>query len=222
MKPRVTPGRDAAPGPTDRRPSVIPGLSADGYAHLMSEPTESAVVVNVPAAEQVVGEHRERLDMAASWGVPAHVTVLYPFLPPAQIDAAALQALSRAVATVPRFTAAWVRTAWFDRRVLWLAPGPAEPFQALTAAVVREFPEYPPFGGQYDVVVPHLTVGNGAPLDDLLAAERLIAPQLPFSMLVTHVQVLAGTRVAGSWRMLAEFPLGLPRGSQPAAQSGAP
>jgi len=186
----------------------------------MSEPTESAVVVNVPAAESVVGEHRERLDMAASWGVPAHVTVLYPFLPPAQIDAPALQALSRAVATVPRFTAAWVRTAWFDRRVLWLAPGSAEPFQALTAAVVREFPEYPPFGGQYDVVVPHLTVGNGAPLDDLLAAERLIAPQLPFSMLVTHVQVLAGTRVAGSWRKLAEFPLGLPAGPQPNPRFG--
>ncbi len=177
----------------------------------MSEPTESAVVVNVPAAEPVVGKHRERLDAAARWGVPAHVTVLYPFLPPAEIDEAALQALSRAVIAVPRFQAQWVRMAWFDQRVLWVAPDPATPFQALTAAVVREFPDYPPFGGQYDVVVPHLTVGNGAPLDDLLAAERVIAAQLPFSMLVTHVQVLAGTTAAGSWRMVAEFPLGQER-----------
>jgi hypothetical protein len=57
-------------------------------------------------------------------------------------------------------------------------------------------------------VVPHLTVGNGAPLADLLTAEREITPLLPFSMSITHVQVLAGTSVAGSWRTLAELPLG--------------
>jgi 2'-5' RNA ligase len=174
----------------------------------MSEPTESAVVVNVPVAESVVGPHRDRLDEAARWGVPAHVTVLYPFLPPAEIDDTVLAVLSRAVAGVPQFTAAWTRTAWFDQRVLWVAPDPAAPFRALTAAVVREFPDYPPFGGQYETVVPHLTVGNGAPLDDLLAAERLVRPLLPFSMSVTHVQVLAGTTGIGSWRLLAEIPLG--------------
>ncbi len=32
----------------------------------------------VPEAEWVVGEHRARLDRAAAWGVPAHVTVLHP------------------------------------------------------------------------------------------------------------------------------------------------
>lgn len=174
----------------------------------MSEPTESAVVVNVPVAEPVVGEHRHRLDQAASWGVPAHVTVLYPFLPPNQIDDAVLAALARAVATVPSFKGEWTRTAWFDQRVLWVAPDPDGSFRALTAAVVREFPDYPPFGGQYENVVPHLTVGNEAPLDEMLAAERLIVPMLPFSMPVTHVQVLAGTTVAGSWSTLAELPLG--------------
>jgi len=174
----------------------------------MSEPTESAIVVNVPVAEPVVGDLRKRLDEAARWGVPAHVTVLYPFLPPAAIDDAVLAALGRAVSSVPRFTAEWTRTAWFDQRVLWVAPNPAESFRSLTAAVVREFPDYPPFNGQYDTVVPHLTVGNGAPLDDLLAAERIVAAQLPFSMPVTHVQVLAGTTVEGSWRLLAEIPLG--------------
>jgi 2'-5' RNA ligase len=178
------------------------------YALVMSELTDSAVVVNVPAAEPVVGSYRARLDAAASWGVPAHVTVLYPFLSPSEIDDDVLAALGRAVRTVPRFRAVWSRTAWFDQRVLWVAPEPAAAFQALTAAVVREFPEYLPFGGQYDVVVPHLTVGNDVPLADLLDAEREISPRLPFSMPVTHVQVLAGTQVVGSWRTLAELPLG--------------
>jgi 2'-5' RNA ligase len=175
----------------------------------MSQPTESAVVVNVPVAERVVGEHRERLDEAARWGVPAHVTVLYPFLPPDEIGPAVLAALGRVVATVPRFDAEWRRMAWFDERVLWVAPEPAAPFQALTAAIVGEFPGYPPFGGQYAEVIPHLTVGNGAPLVELQAAERAVAAQLPFSMPVTHVQLLAGTTAVGSWRTLAEFPLGV-------------
>jgi len=31
-------------------------------------------------------EHRAHLDMAASWGVPAHVSVVHPFVPPADVD----------------------------------------------------------------------------------------------------------------------------------------
>jgi len=42
-----------------------------------------------------------------------------------------------------------------------------------------------------------------------LAAEPAVAAQLPFCMPVTHVQLLAGTRAVGSWRTLAEFPLGV-------------
>ena len=48
----------------------------------MTEPTESAVIVAVPAAEPAVRAHRQQFDRAAAWGVPAHVTVLYPFVPP--------------------------------------------------------------------------------------------------------------------------------------------
>ena len=53
------------------------------------EPTHSALIVAVAEAEPAVADHRERLDRAATWGVPAHITVLYPFLPPADLEAAA-------------------------------------------------------------------------------------------------------------------------------------
>ena len=42
---------------------------------------ETALIVEVPAAEVVVGRHRAWLDRAAALGVPAHVMVLYPFRP---------------------------------------------------------------------------------------------------------------------------------------------
>jgi hypothetical protein len=40
----------------------------------MNGASQSAVIVTVPAAEDVVGRHRARFDVAAGWGVPAHVT----------------------------------------------------------------------------------------------------------------------------------------------------
>jgi hypothetical protein len=52
----------------------------------MSSGTQSALIVTVPAAEEAVGPHRAHFDKAAAWGVPAHVTILYPFMPPSDID----------------------------------------------------------------------------------------------------------------------------------------
>ena len=49
---------------------------------------QSAVLVPVPEAERAVSRHRTRLDRAAAWGVPAHVTILYPFVAPSAITAA--------------------------------------------------------------------------------------------------------------------------------------
>jgi hypothetical protein len=47
---------------------------------------ESALVVLVPEADSVVSPWRRRLDPPASVGVPAHVTILYPFVSPVQLD----------------------------------------------------------------------------------------------------------------------------------------
>jgi hypothetical protein len=44
----------------------------------------SAAVLLVPEAEPVVGVTRARYDRSGRWGVPAHVTVLFPFVPPTE------------------------------------------------------------------------------------------------------------------------------------------
>jgi 2'-5' RNA ligase len=175
---------------------------------MMGVATESAVLVRVPAAEAAVAKHRERFDLAAGWGVPAHVTVLYPFVPPAAIDEQVLAKLARAAATVPQFRAQWRRTGWFGTDVLWLAPEPESSFRALTAAVWRAFPDHPPYEGQFDDVVPHLTIGNGVPLDDLRAAEREVMMRLPITMQVNAVELMCGAAAPHSWRTIAEFKLG--------------
>lgn len=171
---------------------------------------ESAVLVVVPEAEPVVGAYRARLDRAAGWGVPAHVTVLYPFVPPERIDAAVLAALGAAVASVPAFDLVLRRLRWFDERVLWLAPEPDAPFVELTRAVCARFPEHRPYGGAHNDVIPHLTVGHDVPVGVLRAAADAVAPRLPVRAAVTGVQVMAGSAQPYSWRVLASLPLGPP------------
>jgi 2'-5' RNA ligase len=55
---------------------------------------ESALVAVVPEAEFLAKPFHERYDPSAALGVPAHITLLYPFKPPDQIDAAMLAQLS--------------------------------------------------------------------------------------------------------------------------------
>jgi 2'-5' RNA ligase len=172
-------------------------------------PTLSAVVVAVPESEPLVGRLRSELDAAASWGVPAHVTVLFPFLPPAEIDDGVLAGLTEAVATVPGFATTFERVDWFGEDVLWLAPSPAAPFVALTAAVQARF-GLAPYGGAYgDEPVPHLTVGHDAPAERLRAAAAELEPGLPVHARVRSARLIVGSR-GGTvpWRTAAELPLG--------------
>jgi 2'-5' RNA ligase len=173
--------------------------------------THTALIVAVPAAEDAVGPLRARLDSSASWGVPAHVTLLFPFLAPERIDDHVLSAVRETVVSVPRFDLALSRTAWFGEKVLWLRPEPDAPFRALIAGMCRRFPQVRPYGGEIavDDVVPHLTVGDGHPKPVLDAAAAEVEARLPIRTSVDAVRLIAGRpEPGGSWRTLTEFPLG--------------
>jgi hypothetical protein len=107
-------------------------------------PTQTAVIAPVPVADSLVGRHCQHLDAAATWGVPAHDTVLYPFVEPPRVNDDLVATLVRAARCVASFECRFERTRWFGEHVLWLDPNPAEPFRRLTAAVGAAFPECPP------------------------------------------------------------------------------
>jgi len=172
------------------------------------EPTVSALLVVVAPAEAAVGAHRAVLDSAAAKGVPAHITVLYPFVSPDLLDAAVLAAVGETVSGVPRFAAELVRVAWFDERVVYVEPAPGRRFRELTVALWRRFPDWPPYGGEFSDVVPHLTIGHDGPGDVLAAAAADVESQLPIRFRVEGVSLMVGSSAPGSWRTLAEFPLG--------------
>ena len=120
--------------------------------------THTAVLALVPAAEPVVGALRDELDPSAPQGVPAHVTVLFPFVPARAVDDGTVATLRRAVREVAPFSFRLDAVGWFGDDFVWLAPNPPEPFAELTERTARAFPDHPPYEGEHEPV-PHLTVG---------------------------------------------------------------
>lgn len=138
---------------------------------------ESALIVPVPEAEPVVRAWRDQHDPSARLGVPAHITVLYPFAAPeiARAEADTLAALFRRVAA---FAFSLVDVRSFPKTA-YLAPDPGDRFVALTQAVAGRWPAYPPYGAAFADIVPHLTVADGVGADVLAAAARALQRELP-------------------------------------------
>ena len=207
------------------KPSEDPGISActGGPCSFASMPGlipgagpgwESALLVPVPAAEPAVGQYRARLDQAARDGVPAHITVLYPFVAPAGIDKTLLAELGRVFAGHAAFGFTLDTVGWFGEEVLWLGPRDPAPFTALTGLAFTAFPSCPPYGGRHAEVIPHLTIGHGGGPQALAAAAESVRPRLPIEAAATQVTLMAGPRPGipgtppGQWRTIAAFPLG--------------
>jgi hypothetical protein len=168
---------------------------------------QSGLIVEVPEEEPAVQRHRARLDGSAALGVPAHITVLFPFMPPGMIDAAVRTRLSDLFGAISRFCFRLDRTDWFGGDVLWLAPDDPGPFRVLTSEVCRAFPAFPPYGGLVGDVVPHLTVGDRQPLPQLRAAEESVRACLPIEARATAVTLMTQLSAGGRWARAAAFGL---------------
>ena len=169
---------------------------------------ETALICRVPEAERYIARYRERFDPSARRNVPAHVTILYPFMPPAQVDSGVIDEL-RAIATAVRcFEYRLAETRRFPV-ALYLAPQPEDSFAALTAAVFRAFPDYPPFEGKFATVVPHVTVAHAdeAQLCEIEVELRIaLASGSPLRARCSEMVLIENS--SGRWEELQRFPLG--------------
>lgn len=167
----------------------------------------SALLLEVPAAEPVVAPLRQRLDSSAALGIPAHITVLFPFVQAGQVGPELLTRLTALFRGVAGFGFRLGRTDWFGEDVLWLGPEPDAPFRDLTGLVCQEFPGSSPYEGKFTEVVPHLTIGHGRPLADLREAERAVQPSLPVKARATSVSLYTRPADGAPWSRRAAFSL---------------
>ena len=165
---------------------------------------ETALVIVVPEAEPLVSEWRAQYDWSAQHGVPAHITLLYPFAPTEKVDNELLDQLRELFVSETAISFELARVARFPD-VAWLAPEPSEPFKALTDLIAARFPDYPPYEGAHDVIIPHLTVAEGGPeLQDQV--EAALTEHLPIAARADDVALLFEGD-DGLWFEAHRFPL---------------
>jgi 2'-5' RNA ligase len=162
-------------------------------------------VVLVPEADVAIGDQRLRHDATAARGVPAHVTVLFPFRSP--VDAPTSEHVAGICQGVAPFEARFESVGRFPGEVVWLAPEPAETFGALLAATSVRFPDCPPYGGTIPHPIPHLTVGEFMSMNDADELSVALAPALPIRTFVTELTLLVEDD-AGQWSIGHRWPLG--------------
>jgi hypothetical protein len=170
-------------------------------------PGSTALVISTPEAEPLIGELSRAHTPAGDDGMWPHVTLLVPFVPARLIDEDVEARLADVLLAVEPFDYALVRTERFPEGVLYLAPEPAAPFVELIGALVAAFPDYPPYDGAHETVVPHATV---AVSDDeaflsLLAAD--LDPRLPIRCRA-DATTMAERGSDLSWSLRRTYPLG--------------
>jgi 2'-5' RNA ligase len=156
----------------------------------------TALIVAVPEAEPAVGALRLAHDLSAALGAPAHITILFPFAAPQQIEE---DALREVFAAHRLFDFVLDRVERFPEGPTWLHPEPSEPFVALTTAVWNRWPELPPYEGLHDAPTPHLTVSN-EPIE--------VDVPLPIAARASEVTLIEQEEPGGRWATRLRFGLG--------------
>ena len=167
----------------------------------------SAFIVNVPEAEPCVAGLRQRYDSAAARGMGAHISILVPFMAPELIDDAVIETARAYFATVRPFEFSLSRIARFPA-VTYLAPEPAQPFIDLARGLAQCFPDYPPNGGQFDTITPHLTVAKRNKAGVEIAEQELVGIMQahgPIRSRCDSVALLENS--SGMWREMRSFEL---------------
>jgi 2'-5' RNA ligase len=170
----------------------------------------SALIIEVPWAEPLVGPWRERYDPTSHRGIPAHITVLAPFRAPDQIDDTVIDRLDEiAAATSAPWAVSLVEVRAFPDAV-WLRLDPIEPFEALSAAVWSAFPDCPPHGGRWIPPLPlHVTLAQDsdpARVEELRAEiDAEIAGRLPVSGPIEALSLFVSDDAGASTRRMT-FP----------------
>jgi hypothetical protein len=91
--------------------------------------------------------------------------------------------------------------------MVWLVPADQRPFLRLTAEVVAQWPDCPPYEGIHDELIAHLTLVETPEVQALDAARVAATASCPFSAAITGIRVIVEDG-AGRWHTRWRLPFG--------------
>jgi 2'-5' RNA ligase len=144
---------------------------------------------------------------SAALGVPAHLTLLYPFVAPADLTDHDRRRIARILDHHPAidYQLGPIR-AW--PTALYLEVRPVAPFERLVEALVAVYPAWVPYGG-VSPFIPHVTVAELLPADSRQIADplRFADPRRPLRRRAERAILIVQDQ-AGRWHTRWRFNLG--------------
>jgi 2'-5' RNA ligase len=139
-------------------------------------------------------------------GLPAHLTMLYPFVEPGRLRADVRRRLASVAARTPPFEYQLTGAAtWPD--TIYVAVEPIAPFVSLQGRLAEAFPRFPIYGTDPGFAfVPHVTIAEGRPIGDPATLDDPAWRSLPRVGRVASIEVIARPPDA-PWRTIWRLPL---------------
>ncbi|GAA1491487.1 2'-5' RNA ligase family protein [Brachybacterium sacelli] len=156
----------------------------------------TVIQVPVPELESIT----QRLERPP---VCPHITLLGPFVDRRDVNEDLVDTLRALLAQVRPFDFMLSAVGRFGSEVTYLAPEPADPFIRLTNMLAAAFPKWPPYGGAFEEIIPHLSIGAAL----TSAEEEAVRGPLPISSTADEVTLTWWSEDAAE--ELARFPLHL-------------
>ena len=180
---------------TRARPDSDPGAPSE----------RSAVIVRARLPRLLERLRRESVGDAAA-GVPAHLTMLYPFVEPDRLGGAVRERIAAAAANHRPFDYRLAaRAVWPD--TVYIRVDPEARFVRLQADLARAFPGFPIYGTDATFqFVPHVTIAEGDGIARATEAHPAWA-DLPRTGRASSLEVIARDG-DGRWRLIWRVPLG--------------
>jgi hypothetical protein len=174
----------------------------------MAEAGTSALVALVPGVDPLLRQVASLYPYAVRADLPAHATVLYPFLPASELVNAAsdLKQIAAEHAPVELRLECEIEGDGF----VGIAAKELDP---LVSAMRARWPEFVPYDGQFGANPPvHVTIGMGLSIVDQRAVAELVDEYLPICETADTVYGAAWTQ--GGWSVPVVAPLsGSPAGT---------
>jgi 2'-5' RNA ligase len=140
-----------------------------------------------------------------SEAIPPHLTLLSPWLPH-PTEPAATERLQEAVGRVAPFELTFRTVSTFPAGTVFLSPDPSPGLESLFQALLTAFPDYPPYGGQFEGWVPHLTVSRRGGEEVAVDVRAELQARGPLRLVADEVSGW-GYRPTGHWVRGGSAPL---------------
>jgi len=140
--------------------------------------------------------------------IPPHITVAYPFLPLADITTEVVDQLGSLFAKIPTVDFSMEKMSWFGDGVVYLEPTPSDTFISTVEELQCNFPDFVPYEGAFESIIPHLTLSEHGSEGDRSQLAQRAQRFLPLSATASHVWLMSNHVREGDWSLIKVFELG--------------